>query len=133
VYIYYGNITTGGVNNEADVVIIGDQRYFNLGTRIRGGDVNMDGFNDLIIGSKYSAMGGEQRGSVLVFFSRKRDEKRQRNYFSSQADLLLKGEQNYSWFGHDFVFHNKTSVGPLLVVSAPTFRYSYPVNTNALD
>ena len=122
VYIYYGNSTTGGVNKKANVIIIGDQRYFNMGTQILGGDVNMDGFNDLIIGSKYAAMGGEQRGSVIVFFSRKRDEKMQQNCFSSQADLLLKGEQNYSWFGHDFVFHSKTSIGPLLVVSAPAYR-----------
>ena len=125
VYIYYGNSTNGGVNNKADVIITGDQRYFNLGTRLHGADVNMDGFNDLMIGSKYAAMGGEQRGSVIVFFSRKRDEKMQQNYFSSQADLSFKGEQNYSWFGHDFVFHSKTSIGPLLVVSAPTYRYSY--------
>ena len=107
------------------MIIIGDQRYYNMGTRILDGDVNIDGFNDLIIGSKYAAMGGEQRGSVIVFFSRKRDEKMQKKLFSSQADLLLKGEQNYSWFGHDFVFHSKTSIGPLLVVSAPIYRYSY--------
>lgn len=124
-YIYYGNSTTGGVNNNADVIIIGDQRYSNLGTRLLGADINMDGINDLIIGSKYAPMGGEQQGSVITFFSRKTDNKIQQKYFSGQADLLLKGEQNYSWFGHDLLFHKNTSIGPVLIVSAPTYRYSY--------
>ena len=123
VYIYYGNGTSGGVNNRADVIILGDQRYYNLGTRITGADVNMDGYKDLIIGSKYAPMSGEQRGSVIVFFSKRRDYKIQLKYFANLADWSLQGEQNYSWFGHDFVFHNKTSVGPVLVVSAPGYRY----------
>lgn len=133
VYIYYGNSTTGGVNNKADVIINGDQRYFNLGTRLLSADVNMDGFNDLIIGSKYAAMGGEQRGSVILFLSKKRDEKMHQNFFSSQADLLIKGEQNYSWFGHDLVFHHNTSIGPLLVVSAPTYRYAFLVHPRSQE
>ncbi|XP_028400201.1 phosphatidylinositol-glycan-specific phospholipase D-like [Dendronephthya gigantea] len=122
VYIYYGNSTSGRVNTKPDVIILGDQRYFNLGTRLLGADVNMDGFDDLIIGSKYSPSGGAQRGSVIVFISRKRDEKKPQTLYSSQADLWLKGEQNYSWFGHDFAFQKKTSIGPTLIVSAPTFR-----------
>lgn len=124
-YIYYGNSKTGGVNTKADVIIIGEQRYSNLGTRLLAADINLDGFNDIIIGSKYSPMGGEQQGSVIAFLSRKTDTKIQQRYFSGQADLVLKGEQNYSWFGHDFSFHNNTSVGPVLIVSAPTYRYSY--------
>ena len=123
VYIYYGNSTSGGVNDKPDVIILGDQRYFNLGTQLLGADVNMDGFNDLIIGSKYSPSGGEQRGSVIVFISRKRDEKTPQKLSSSQADWRLEGEQNYSWFGHDFAFQKKSSIGPVLIVSAPTFRY----------
>ena len=123
-YIYYGNSKTGGVSNNADVIIIGDQRYSNLGTRLLGADINMDGYNDLIIGSKYAPMEGEQRGSVIAFFSRKTNSKMQQKYFSGQADLVLKDEQNYSWFGHDFLYHNNTSIGPVLIVSAPTYRYS---------
>lgn len=124
VYIYYGNITSGGVNSKADHIITGYQRYFNLGTRLLDADVNMDGFDDLIIGSKYAAMDGEQQGSVVVFFSKKRQKQ---TYFSYQADLFFKGEHDYNWFGHDFAFHSKTTIGPVLVVSAPTYRYNISV------
>lgn len=122
VYIYYGN-TEGLVNRKPDVVIEGDQRYHNLGTCLVGADVNMDGFKDLIIGSKFSPMGGEQRGSVTVFLARKIQEvKGPVHYFANESDSLLKGEQNYSWFGYNIAFHNKTSIGPVLIVSAPTYR-----------
>lgn len=121
-YIYYGN-GGGGVNRNPDVVIQGDQRYYNLGTYLTGGDVNMDGYKDLIIGSKLSPMEGEQRGSVAVFLSRKmKNHSGAAYFFAHQADWILKGEQNYSWFGHEVVFHDKTSIGPVLIVSAPTYR-----------
>lgn len=122
VHIYYGNDTTGGVNSKADVIIIGQQKYYNLGTSLQTGDLNMDGNEDLIIGSKYAPMGGEQRGSVIVFFSKKRVTTSPVFYLSSEAQMTFQGEQNYSWFGHEVHFHNKTTIGSLLVISAPTYR-----------
>lgn len=123
VYIYYGNASTAGINRKPDIVIKGTQRYYNLGTFLTGADINMDGYKDLIIGSKYSPMGGEQRGSVAVFLSRKMENHKEPiYYFAEQAAWILKGEQNYSWFGHEAAFHDKTSIGPVLIVSAPTYR-----------
>ncbi len=67
VYVYHGG---SNMNNVADVTITGSGTNNYLGQRIsNAGDVNADGFPDLIIASNVpTQIGNDTRGKVQIFF-----------------------------------------------------------------
>ena len=52
------------------LTVVLQERYCNLGWSLSSGDLNGDGFPDLVIGSPFAAGGGEQRGVVAVIYAK---------------------------------------------------------------
>lgn len=119
VYIFYG-VKGEGLGPKPSLTIHGNGTYYNLGTSLKGADVDGDGFNDLIIGSPYAPEGGPQRGSVAVFLA-KTQRKPGSDISVHYADWMAFGEQNYGWFGYSVTVAN-TNGKLLLIIAAPTFR-----------
>lgn len=85
-YIYYGGIN---MNNTADVILSGEgglNDHFGWGST--AGDVNNDGYDDVIVGApQYS----NDRGKAYIYLGG--------SNMNNVADIVLNGEQNSSWFG----------------------------------
>lgn len=119
VHIFYGAPHQGLPRNPS-LVIHGKGTYYNLGIILLGADTDGDGYKDLIIGSPYAPVGGPQRGSVAVFLA-KTHRAPGTELTVEDADWLVAGQQNYSWFG--YAVNVAYSGGDaFLLVSEPTFR-----------
>lgn len=65
-YVYHGS--PRGIGSLVDAYIYGDKGGDYLGTAVAGGgDINKDGFADVIIGARESGAGVEKGGAVYVF------------------------------------------------------------------
>jgi hypothetical protein len=65
-YVYHGSVT--GLDTAADWTVEGDQAYGYLATAVdTAGDVNGDGYSDVIIGAIYYDNGEEDEGQAYVF------------------------------------------------------------------
>ena len=120
VYVFYG-VNQKGLNSQPSLTIHGNGTYYNLGTSLLGADIDGDGFKDLIIGSPYAPEGGPQRGSVAVFLAKTQREPGS-ELSVHDADWLVVGEQDYSWFGYSMTVA-KIHGQFILLIGAPTFRY----------
>lgn len=122
VMIYFGNPKKHEVARGAANITIFCQkfRYCNLGFSMTAGDVNNDGYPDLVFGSPFAPEGGEQRGFVAALISSKHN-------FGYQTmdvtDLTWKksGTQDYGWFGYDFFFYSWFNRNHMFV-SQPEYR-----------
>jgi len=66
-----GLFDIGGGVQSADVTILGKAAVDFLGRSVSGaGDVNDDGFDDVILGASYNADTGAGAGAVYIFFWR---------------------------------------------------------------
>ncbi|MFH1196951.1 MAG: integrin alpha [bacterium] len=88
-YIYYGG---SSMNNGADVTLSGeaDSDFFGYSVA-SAGDVNGDGFDDVVVGAAWNAAGGTQRGKVYVYYGG--------NSMNNSADITLSGEADSDNFG----------------------------------
>nr|XP_006824765.1 PREDICTED: phosphatidylinositol-glycan-specific phospholipase D-like [Saccoglossus kowalevskii] len=69
VYAFYGS-NSGQLSKNPNITITCETKYCNLGHSLTSGDLNQDGFDDLVVGSPFAPMdGGNQRGMVNVLFS----------------------------------------------------------------
>ena len=100
VTILTGPLLEGSKTLESpDIIIEGDLEAdeTSTGRHLEAGDLNGDGFDDLVISAHVaSTAAGIRTGTVYVFFgplSRK-------NYAVHEADLVVEGEDEYSWFGN---------------------------------
>uniref|UniRef100_A0A8C6ZTN7 Phosphatidylinositol-glycan-specific phospholipase D-like n=1 Tax=Nothoprocta perdicaria TaxID=30464 RepID=A0A8C6ZTN7_NOTPE len=97
VYVYFG--TEGrGLGSQPDVTITCQYSYCNFGWSLLAADVDGDGKADLVVGSPYAPGGGQQRGFVVAFYSFF-NRSAQGLLSVEDADWMVKGEKNYSWFG----------------------------------
>nr|XP_014353713.1 PREDICTED: phosphatidylinositol-glycan-specific phospholipase D isoform X2 [Latimeria chalumnae] len=117
VYVYFGN-GTNSLPPQPSVNITCLYRYCNLGWKLLAADMNGDGHDDLVIGSPYATGGGQQRGMVAAYYSNKT---RKGSFSLDDADWLVMGEQDYSWFGHTLYSH-KMENRTLLLTGSPTWR-----------
>ena len=91
----YVNIYFGGssMNNTADVILndgyAGDAFGYSFST---AGDVNGDGYSDVIVGAKNSDVGGTDAGRAYIYFGS--------SLMSGIADVTLTGFIAGSLFGH---------------------------------
>jgi hypothetical protein len=65
-YIYFGGAS---MNNTADVTITGAAHLDNFGNSVAGaGDVNGDGYSDVIVGAQFNDAGGGSAGRAYIYF-----------------------------------------------------------------
>jgi glycosylphosphatidylinositol phospholipase D len=129
VYVRFGgrNFTTKGW----DLIIQGnvtrfsdwDDRLTLLGQVLQSGDIDGDGFADLIIGSPRATfvVGAHQRGIVQAFLS---SSNHRRNVSFYQADWTMSGFNNYALFGTSVLVHNQT-----MYIGAPGEKAASRINS----
>ena len=81
-YIYFGGIS---MNNVADIILTGAAGSDNFGSAVStAGDVNGDGYSDVIVGANSNDAGGTNAGRAYIYFGG--------STMNSTADVLLTGE-----------------------------------------
>lgn len=65
VYVYYGGVP---MDNIADVTFTGVSNYDFLGFSVSAGDVNNDGYDDVVVGAPYVNAGGTDKGQAYVYY-----------------------------------------------------------------
>ena len=88
-YIYFGGAS---MNSTADVTLTGaaDDDEFGISVSTAG-DVNNDGYSDVIVGAQYNDTGADNAGSTYIYFGGVS--------MNNTADLLLTGEAIQDEFG----------------------------------
>jgi glycosylphosphatidylinositol phospholipase D len=117
-YVHFGNANTGALSAAPDLNIQMVEYQANLGWALSSGDLDKDGYSDLLVGSPMAQGGGNQRGVVSAYFSS--------DGFSSGDDLDLSnagwhgfGENDWDWFGYETQLVDLGVNGEYLLVSAP--------------
>jgi len=65
-YIYFGG---NSIANTPDLILVGEAEFNNFGERVASaGDVNNDGYPDVIVGAPGYELGGEDVGRVYIFY-----------------------------------------------------------------
>ncbi|MCD6596015.1 FG-GAP repeat protein [bacterium] len=98
-YIFFGSPTFSGEHNAsaADVIITGEASYDYLGNSVSSaGDVNNDGFYDVIIGAYANDAGGSDAGRAYIFFG---SPTFSGEHNASAADVIITGETSPDNFG----------------------------------
>ncbi|XP_050747533.1 phosphatidylinositol-glycan-specific phospholipase D isoform X1 [Gymnogyps californianus] len=119
VYVYFG--TDGrGLASQPNVTITCQYSYCNLGWSLLAADVDGDGNADLVVGSPYAPGGGQQRGFVVAFYSY--FNRSDQGLLSVQdANWMVKGEENYAWFGFSLDSCQLENI-TLLLIGSPTWK-----------
>uniref|UniRef100_A0A8D2JGN8 Phosphatidylinositol-glycan-specific phospholipase D n=1 Tax=Varanus komodoensis TaxID=61221 RepID=A0A8D2JGN8_VARKO len=120
VYIFFGKRERRHLHSLPNITIMCNELYCNLGSSLLAADVDGDGKNDLLVGSPYAPGGGKQRGCVASFYSsfNRSDEG---TLLLSDADWIVRGERDYSWFGSSLAsiqVQNKT----MLLIGSPSWK-----------
>uniref|UniRef100_A0A7V3E8K9 T9SS type A sorting domain-containing protein n=1 Tax=Ignavibacterium album TaxID=591197 RepID=A0A7V3E8K9_9BACT len=88
-YIYFGGVS---MDNTADVILTGaaavDLFGFSVST---SGDVNGDGYSDVIVGATQNDAGGDNAGRAYIYFGGVS--------MDNTADVILTGAADYNLFG----------------------------------
>jgi peroxiredoxin len=100
VYVHYGS--KKGPSKYPDIIIHGEQNGDSFGYSINGGDINGDGFIDLIVGAVQA--GSKGTGKVYVFNGSK-------NGITKIPSLILKGLRKGEWFGFSTAICDMNSDG----------------------
>ena len=88
-YIYFGG---SSMNTTVDVILTGAAAGDEFGTSVSSaGDVNGDGFTDVIVGAYLNDGGGANAGRAYIYYGG--------SVMNNTADILLTGETVSSWFG----------------------------------
>ena len=88
VYIYYGGLD---MNTVADVVLTGEAVNEEFGYSVSSaGDVNGDGYSDVVVGARYAT--STENGRAYVFFGGA--------VMDNTADVIMTGETQFERFGY---------------------------------
>jgi hypothetical protein len=88
-YIYYGGLT---INSTPDIVFEGAAYDSEFGYSLDGiGDVNLDGYDDVIISAWYNDSGGYHRGAAYVYFGGAQ--------MNNVSDIEIPGVTDYDHMG----------------------------------
>lgn len=125
VSIYFGEYD-GKFSSLANVSIVGDDGsstgWSSIGTSLSVGDVDLDGRDDLVIGSPFDHDG---RGSVTVYFSRRDVLSEYLN--RRDASTLVIGEKRLSYCGSSTLVLNGT-----ILIGCPTYNLNINVESSGL-
>lgn len=90
--IYYGGVDGPGPTPNWSA--IGEQTYSSFGAQISGaGDVNGDGFGDLVVGANYFDGGQTDEGKVYMYYGSP-------SGLRTNPAWAREGNLAYGWFGH---------------------------------
>jgi len=90
-FVFHG--AGGGLSSVPDWKLVGDQKDASLGFSVgSAGDVNGDGYDDIIVGAPWQSDGQEGEGVAFVFFGSD-------SGLSLAPDWLAGAEQEYATFG----------------------------------
>ena len=93
-YIFFGGIS---VDNTADIILTGESASDIFGNSVSvAGDVNGDGYGDVIIGAQYSDASGTNTGRSYIYFGGAS--------MDNTADVIMNGENLGDWFGSSVSF-----------------------------
>jgi len=87
-YIYYGGAS---MNNSVDVTLTGEAPNNYFGGAKTAGDVNGDGYDDVLVAAPYNSSGGSGSGRVYLYFGSQT--------MDNLPDLTLTGEASANYFG----------------------------------
>lgn len=88
IFVHYGSKV--GPSKKPDLIIHGEQNGDSFGYSINGGDINGDGFTDLIVGAIQGL--SKKAGAVYVFYGSKKG-------IPKIPSVVLKGQSKGKWFG----------------------------------
>ena len=90
VFLYYGG---NELNKKYDVILTGAPANDYFGSSLsHAGDINNDGYDDIIIGCPFDDPSYENAGSVHIYYGK--------NNIVNKPDLILSGEQDHQHFGN---------------------------------
>ncbi|KAF2072152.1 hypothetical protein CYY_006528 [Polysphondylium violaceum] len=124
VYVYLGQhsgVNGWTIGDNPSLTINGYQFHDSVGSVIKKGDCNGDGYNDLILGLPNSSGGGSQRGMVAIFYSSTKYAPGQVLNQLDDSDYKVYGDNDYEWFGYD-VKVQQDSKKLLLIVGSPNYH-----------
>jgi hypothetical protein len=97
-YVFYGgpNLSGSKVASSANVIISGVQNSANMANIASAGDVNGDGYDDLVLGSNSNSGGGLSRGQAYIFYGK---STLAGSYVASSANVVISGILDSDTFG----------------------------------
>ena len=91
-YIYYGGVA---MNNTADVIMTGEAAFDEFGASVStAGDVNNDGYSDVIVGAHLNDGGSWDKGRAYIFYGNGNGTQ-----MDNTADVTMTGESDADYFG----------------------------------
>ncbi|MBN1406467.1 MAG: FG-GAP repeat protein [Calditrichaceae bacterium] len=89
-YIFFGG---SDMDNIADLVLKGEADEDHFGISVSGtGDVNNDGYNDVLVGSEWNSGGGRSAGRCYIYYGG--------TDIDTVADIIITGEATGDYFGN---------------------------------
>src|SRR3990167_6429141 len=98
-YVFYGSTSMASSidASNANVKLIGETGGDQLGYSVASGDVNNDGFYDVIVGANLENSGGGDAGAVYIFYG---SSSMASSIDASTADVKIIGEAAFDYFGN---------------------------------
>ena len=103
-YIYYGGAS---MNNSEDIIFYGEIVASYFGCSVSSGDVNNDGYSDIVVGANNTVSGA---GSAYVFFGG--------TVMDNVSDITMRGKTSFGYFGtsvHASGDYNKDGLSDIIV------------------
>ena len=118
VYLFYGPVTASSVSAaDADLVLYGESSGDWAGWSVAAGDLNDDGYSDVVVGAPLNDRNDRGSGAIYVLYG---DEDRSGAVKLSDADDILVGETPRDNAGHSVAVGDVTGDSAQeLVVGAP--------------